>query len=256
MLRTLGALVGCLLVGQVAEAQESGQDPRVAEAKTACGAGDFQKGVRLLAELYTASDDPIWIFNQGRCYHQNAQPALALSRFKEFLRKSKGAPDEDVRDAQTYITEIETELQRERAASAGASSATGATTTVSTQTRATEPDPGRGWRYAGLGAGVLGGAALVTGVVFSVLVRKTETEVENQTKNGVVDWSSINGKLADGRRYETLQWVFYGVGAAAAVAGSALYWMGSTRAEPRSSSTRVSPLFMADGAGASLDMTF
>jgi hypothetical protein len=102
MMRTLGLLVSCLLAGQVAQAQESGVDPRVGDAKTACAAGDVQKGVRLLAELYTATNDPIWIFNQGRCYHQNSQLPQALARFKEFLRKSKGTPDEDVKDAQNW----------------------------------------------------------------------------------------------------------------------------------------------------------
>ena len=121
----LAVFVSCLLVGPWAQAQEAVVDPRVDEALTACMAGELQKGIRLLAELYTASEDPIWIFNQGRCYHQNAQLTQALSRFKEFLRKSKGGPgDADVRDAQKYIAEIEAELQPNRAA-AGTATATG-----------------------------------------------------------------------------------------------------------------------------------
>jgi hypothetical protein len=256
MMRTLGLLVCCLLAGQAAQAQEAGVDPRVGEAKTACAAGEVQKGVQLLAELYTATNDPIWIFNQGRCYHQNGQLPPALSRFKEFLRKSKGAPAEDVKDAQNYITEIETEQQKERSASGATSTAPAATAPVSTQVPAPEPKPGRGLRYAGIGVGIFGAAALATGVVFSLLVQQTQSEVENQTKNGMVDSSSISGKLADGYRYETLQWISYGVGAAAAIMGSLLYWMGTSSDEPRSSSARVSPLFMSNGAGASLQMAF
>jgi len=139
---TVGLLVASLLVGPLAEAQEPAVDPRVDEAQTACMAGEVQKGIRLLAELYTASEDPIWIFNQARCYHQNAQLTLALSRFKEFLRKSNGGPgDADVRDAQKYITEIETELQRDRPA-AGTATATGEATAGSTLAAGTAPPPG------------------------------------------------------------------------------------------------------------------
>jgi hypothetical protein len=254
MMRTLGLLVCGLLAGQVAQAQESGVDPRVGEAKTACAAGNVQKGIELLAELYTATNDPIWIFNQGRCYHQNAQLVQALSRFKEFLRKSKGTPDEDVKDAQNYITEIETEQQKERSLSGAASTATEATNTLSTQAPAPEPKPGRGLRYAGVGVGIFGVAALASGVVFGLLVRQTQNQVEDQTKSGVVDSSAISGKLSDGYRYETLQWISYGVGAAAVVAGSLLYWMGTGSAE--TSSARVSPMFMTNGAGASLQMAF
>ena len=67
MMKIFGMFVCCVLVGPMAQAQDSGLDPRVGEAKTACAAGDLQKGIRLLAELYTATNDPIWVFNQGRC---------------------------------------------------------------------------------------------------------------------------------------------------------------------------------------------
>jgi len=107
----LGIVMLSLSFVSLAQAQEAAADPRIGQAKEACIAGDFQKGVRLLAELYTASEDPVWIFNQARCYQQNAQSSLALSRFKEFLRKSKGGPeDKDIReDAKKYIAEIEAE---------------------------------------------------------------------------------------------------------------------------------------------------
>jgi hypothetical protein len=251
-------LMCCLLTARVAQGQEAGQDPRVSEAKAACVAGDVQKGVRLLADLYMASSDPIWIFNQGRCYHQNAQPVLAWSRFKEFLRKGQGALDEDIRDAKKYIAEIEAEQQREQPAIGGTATATTATPIVSTRSQSTPPAPGRGLRYTGIVAGIFGGAALATGVVFSLLVKQTKSDVENQTKNDVVAASAVSGKLADGRRYETLQWISYGVGAAAVITGSVLYWMGteSATAEPQVSSTYVFPVFMANGGGAGLHMTF
>jgi hypothetical protein len=257
-MRTLGLLMCCLLAGQAARAQESGVDPRVGEAKTACSAGDFQKGVQLLAELYTATNDPIWVFNQGRCYHQNSQLPQAMTRFKEFLRKSKGGPDEDVQDAQNYIKEIETELQKERSVPVTTPIAAGATTTVSTQVNVTppEPKPGRGLHYAGLGIGIFGVAALATGAVFSLLVQQTQKDVENQTGSGVVYSSSISGRMSDGASYETLQWISYGVGAAAAIAGGLLYWAGTSSDAPRPSSASVSPLFMTNGAGASLHMAF
>jgi hypothetical protein len=260
MQRPLGLLVCCLLAGRVAEAQEAGQDPRVGEAKTACVAGDVPKGIRLLAELYTASGDPIWIFNQGRCYQQNDQLTQALSRFKEFLRKSQGAPGEDVRDAQKYIAEIEAELQQAQTAAKSAYAPPGKpAATASTTAGTTEPEakPGRGLRYAGVSAMVVGGAALAAGVAFSVLMNKTAKDIESQTNNpNGANWSAVSGKYADGSRYETLQWISYGVGAAASIAGGVLYWMGATTAEPRVSATHVFPVLIAYGAGAGLHTAF
>jgi hypothetical protein len=160
------------------------------------------------------------------------------------------------RAAQAQESEIETEPQKARSLSGATSTAALATTAVSTHLPAPAPKPGRGLRYVGVGVGILGTAALASGVVFGLLVQQTQREVENQSKHGVVDSSAISGKLADGYRYETLQWVCYGVGAAAAIAGSLLYWMGTDSDEPRPSAARVSPMFMTKGAGASLQMAF
>lgn len=259
MYRMFGLLACCLLASRVARAQEPGQDPRVGEAKTACAAGDFQKGVRLLAELYTASVDPIWIFNQGRCYQQNDQLTQARSRFKEFLRKSQGMPGEDVREAQKYITEIEAELQRSQTAEKDSPKTSAETAATLSASGAASPEAkaGRGLRYAGVGAIIAGGTALAAGVVFSVLVNKTAKDIEAQTSNPKgVDWAAVNGKYSSGSRYETLQWVCYGIGAAASLAGGALYWMGTTVAEPRVSATHLFPVFMANGAGAGLHVVF
>ena len=254
--KMIGLIIVCLLAGRIARAQEAVQDPRVGDAKTACVAGDVQKGIRLLAELYTASNDPIWIFNQGRCYHQNVQLTQALARFKEFLRKSKGAPDEDIRDARNYITEIEAELHRQEQADRERSEATGDKLTVSGPNQPKPPEPGQGLRYTGVGVGILGGASLAAGVVFSVLVRQTQKSVENQTANDIVDGTAIKGKNDEGQRYETLQWISYGVGAAAVATGSVLYWLGTRSGNPQVAGTCVSPLFLANGAGASVHMAF
>jgi hypothetical protein len=260
MQRTFGFLVCFFFASAVAQAQESGQDPRVGEAKTACVGGDLQKGIRLLAELYTASGDPIWLFNQGRCFQQNDQLTQALSRFKEFLRKSEGAPGEDVADARKYIAELEAELQKAQPASkspAAPSAEPSVAVSTTAGPAAPETRPGRGLRYTGLGTIIAGGAFLATGAVFSVLVNKSNKDIESQTNQGTgVDWSAVSGKYSDGSRYETLQWVFYGVGAAATIAGSVLYWMGMTPAEPRVSAAHVFPVFVANGAGAGLHMAF
>ena len=258
-LRALALLSSCLLLGQAAQAQESGQDLRVSEAKTACGAGDVQTGVRLLAELYTATSDPIWIFNEGRCYQQNGQLPQALAKFKEFLRKSQGASGEDVHDAQDYIKEISAELQPAQPAPSSPSTATvEPAAAVSTQSSPAQPEthPGRGLRYAGIGTCIAGVAALATGVVFTVLVHNTDKNIETQANSNVVNWSEVSGKYSQGQRYETLQWVFYGVGAGAVMVGSVLYWLGSSSNEPRASATRVFPVLMANGAGAGLHMAF
>ena len=252
-------MVACLLlVPSLVQAQETRQDPRVANAKTACAAGDVQQGVRLLAEIYTATNDPIWIFNQGRCYHQNNQFSQALARFKEFLRKSSNGPAEDVKDAKSYIKEIEAELHKNEAKPEGPSPGVSGPTTIAQDKPGNAPNPqeGRGLRYTGVGCMVLGGLGLASGVAFTLLKQKAESDVENQTKSSTVPYSAVSGKFSDGKLYANLQWVGYGVGAGALLTGGILYYIGATRAAAPVSTTFIAPLFVTNGMGASLYQAF
>jgi hypothetical protein len=67
-------------------------------AKKACLVGDVSKGTEILADLYVRTDDPVYIYNQGRCFEQNGKNDQAVLRFKEYLRKDKGI-DSAARDA-------------------------------------------------------------------------------------------------------------------------------------------------------------
>jgi hypothetical protein len=242
-----------LLSGPLAFAQEAPQDPRVPEAKTACAAGDAQKAAQLLAELYTATNDPIWIFNQGRCYHQNNMLSQAVARFKEFLRKNTHGPAEDSRDAQSYINEIEAELHKNDVGPNGATAGT-----IAKDGSGATPDDsnGRALRYAGVGCFIFGGVALASGVVFSLLVNKTKNDVESKTANSGVPSSAISGDLTNGPRYETLQWVSYGVGATAVITGAVLYYFGARQVTSSTSTAMFSPIILNHGAGATVHLSF
>lgn len=51
-------------------------------AKKACLVGDVEKGVSILADLYVDTNDPAYIWNQGRCFEQNGKHDQAVLRFK------------------------------------------------------------------------------------------------------------------------------------------------------------------------------
>lgn len=235
-----------------ARAGESGFDPRVAEAKTACAAGDATKAIRVLAELYTETNDPIWIFNQGRCYHQNGLLSQALSRFKEFLRKSADSPPEDIRDAEGFIREIEADLRKQEEAGR----APVAVVPAGPGAASADEHPGRGLRRSGIACAIFGGAALASGVVFSVLVDRANRDVNDRTRTDVVPASAVSDSLHDGPRYETLQWIAYGVGAAAALAGGTLYYFGVRAAAGAADTPRVAPLVYVGGVGAVVRTSF
>src|SRR5438045_2018932 len=110
--RRAAALV-VMALGWPAAAQTA--DPREDQAKTACLGGRVQEGIDLLAQLYVATGDANYIYNQGRCLEQNGRPDEAIGRFQEYLRKGANLTAEDRADAERHIHECEQLRDRLRA---------------------------------------------------------------------------------------------------------------------------------------------
>jgi hypothetical protein len=65
------------------------------------------KGAEILADLYVDTSDSNYIYNQARCFEQNGKNAQAALRFKEYLRKAKKLPREDVDAVLKKIDELQ-----------------------------------------------------------------------------------------------------------------------------------------------------
>jgi tetratricopeptide (TPR) repeat protein len=109
-------VVACLLLAaRAAQAREQARevDAKERAAKTACLAGDYAKGVAILSELYVSTNDPVHIFNQGRCFEQNHRYDDALSRFREYLRVGRQISRADKADAQKHISDCQDLLAKQ-----------------------------------------------------------------------------------------------------------------------------------------------
>lgn len=91
-------------------------DAKAHKARIECAAGNFQEGVRLLAELWVATGDATFIYNQGRCYEQNGEDELAVSRFREYLRKVKRIDREQSESINRHIEELQHQAKTRAAA--------------------------------------------------------------------------------------------------------------------------------------------
>jgi hypothetical protein len=122
MVSTLGLLLatgGLSLAPPAAHADGE----RMKDVKRACAAGEVDKGVRLLADLYAETNDPTAIYNQARCYQQNARPELAASRFREYLRKAGNISAAERAEVDAFIREADAEAARRAAYPASATPA-------------------------------------------------------------------------------------------------------------------------------------
>jgi opacity protein-like surface antigen len=111
-----------LLVPASAQAQ-AGREAQERAAKKACLVGDTARGVEILTDLFVDTNDPTYIFNQGRCYEQNRLYEQAISRFREYLVKAKNASPEERADASKHITDCQAymaEAEAKKVASAAA----------------------------------------------------------------------------------------------------------------------------------------
>ncbi len=230
----------CLLVPHPASAAD---DPRAIEARRACAAARVDRGIELLVAIYAETGDVNAIYNQARCYQQNARPEHALERFREFLRVA-GSDASEHEQVTGFIRELESEIAaRDRRASLARAAANASGVAASTSNdRSARGAAGRWPAYL---AASVGTAALLGGAYFSWQTRSLHREVERPlpvlTPTGLADLSSR------GERAQRWQWIGYGLGSAALVTSAALFWFSGGS----ETSSRISLDFMVNGDGAS-----
>jgi hypothetical protein len=100
-------------------AQGASEDTKERSARKACLSGNYQKGVELLSDLFVKTEDPIFIYNQGRCFEQNGRCEEAVNRFREYLRKDKKMSPDEKADAEKHIADCQTLLGQKSAPEAG-----------------------------------------------------------------------------------------------------------------------------------------
>ena len=100
-------------------ARAGGEDAKERAARKACLSGNYQKGVELLSDLFVKTEDPIYIYNQGRCFEQNGRSAEAINRFREYLRKDKKMSADEKADAEKHIADCQALLGQKSAPETG-----------------------------------------------------------------------------------------------------------------------------------------
>jgi TolA-binding protein len=103
--RLLFLVAAFLLTARAVRAENI--DVKERAARTACLSGDAAKGAALLAELFVATENPVFIYNQGRCFEQNHRYDDAIARFQEFLRVGKKLKKDEKIDAQKHIADCQ-----------------------------------------------------------------------------------------------------------------------------------------------------
>ncbi len=285
------SLVGwcALLAGlsaAAAPARAASEESRERAAKKACLAGDAAKGVAILAELYVRTNDPVFIFNQGRCFEQNGKYEEAVIRFREFQQKNQDAGHGSDLEADRHIEKcqalLDAQKQREKgvptspptpppsvpaapvttvapavpsaaapvvAPPAEAREAAGIST-ESPQMIVLEARPavaGSGLRIAGIVVAAVGAAGIATGIMLNLKANSLASDIETELP---YQRSRENTRAS----YETWSWVSYGAGVACLAGGAVLYYLGYSKGRP--SQVALVPSVAAGSVGGTLQGAF
>jgi len=95
------------LTGRLAMAGGTQQEDQARAARKACLTGDYTRGVAILTDLFVDTEDPTYIYNQGRCFEQNLRYREASGRFQEYLRVAKKLTRAEKADVEQHIAECE-----------------------------------------------------------------------------------------------------------------------------------------------------
>jgi hypothetical protein len=218
-------------------------------AKKACITGDFSKGVDILGDLYVETNDPTYVFNQGRCFEQSHQWTEAIDRFREYMRKVPTLPVDTKVDVEKHIAECKTQIAEQSvlppapAASPEVASPPApavqpapptmdAVVVVPVPLAASRSD-GSGLRTAGIVVAAVGVAGIATGVALAFKTHSLTNQL-NQPAGYDRDLAQTN------KTYQTWGWISYGVGGAALAAGATLFILGHISGRSRGGAARLS----------------
>jgi hypothetical protein len=236
-------VVGALLT--VVPARAAPLDKREIQARADFAAGRYQQAVEKFAELYAQTADPVFLRNIARCYQKMKRPQEAIDRFHDYLHKAKDLSPGERTEIEGYIKDMEALRAAQEppvaatkptapAPPAPAAARTPEPTQEPEPTKTARPSPAetppaaatvstgapvpatnaRAWRVAGIATAGAGAALAGVGLAFGIAAQSAGESVGAQYDPATE---------ADGKRYEKLQWIGYGVGAAALVTGVLLY---------------------------------
>lgn len=241
------AVIGLLASEAGAQPGKVAAQAAFAEGQQRYAAGEYLPAASKFEAAYAADPDPVYLFNVAQAYRLGRQCPKAVSYYKRFLAAVPNPPN---------LTKVNQYLEQSQAcANAMAPVEPVTTTTPPPEPLVTAPlvteqpasdDPGRSRRWVGIGAMVLGGAALGFGAFYTTEAsRLTGERQEARTKCLSNPCAPGYGDAidAEGERAERRAQISYAVSGAAVIGGVVLYVLG--RSSERST---VAVIPTADGA--------
>jgi hypothetical protein len=231
--------------------------------------GHFDDAIGEFEKAYEAKQDPVLLYNLAQSHRRLGNHKRALDLYKNFLRRMPETPlraevearitslqklvDEDAARA-TQNPQLTTPLPPTGpapaiTAPAAAPVATAPAVATTASSAPADVGDGRALRIAGWATAGAGVVAVAGGVLFGLRTRSMSDRVTDAPVFQASDETS-------GKDAVTLQWVCYGVGAAALATGGVLLYLGWPRTAGSAPAVAVAPTLLPAGAGVVTGGTF
>jgi tetratricopeptide (TPR) repeat protein len=179
-------------------------------------------------KAYKLEPKPELLFNVARCHEVMAQLDKAIAYYERYLQEYPEAPNRAVVEARLV------NLRKRRGQARPADAKAPPPAPPPAVPRGPETASRWKWTTGWIAVGI-GGASLVTGIVFGVLAKNKADDFSSGVMEGR-PYQELNVIDESGKRYETLQIVTLAVGGALAAAGGGLLlWDVLGRRERRAS---------------------
>ena len=254
---------------------------RAKQARQLYKEGRYEDAAKIFSDLSSEHPDLlVFTRNLGACYYYLRRPEPALSNLREYLHRGQDVTPDDRSEVERWIAEME-QMRTQPATPAAAGPAvvaspgqppapvpttaevppatlpaanlppvtppTSAAEAVSSGPVDAPVSSGSRLRIAGIACGALGLVSIGTAIYYYTRASALSDRITSSKAPSASDFKS-------GKNAETMQWVFYGVGAGALATGSVLYYLGWRASLP--GATAVAPMVGPGFAGLSAQGAF
>lgn len=214
-------------------------------------AGDWDRAIEEYKKAEQLAPHPLNHFNLGLAYRGKGEWTAAIGEFKRYLELDPKSSRTD--EASAYIAELtkkvaaaeetkrsEEQRQREWIASGEA------------QRRAERQT--RILRWGGIGTAAVGLVTVGVGAYYGFEARRLSNDISGR----MTQWtdSDLDRLFADGESADTRFIVFTSVGAAAAITGGVVWYLGHRKRLSLERELLISPSLSGDGGSVHLQLTF
>ena len=259
-----------------------------AEGQKLFVAGDFRGALTWFKNGYMQSQDPAFLLNIAQCHRSLGETQEALMMFRLYLKSSPEGLNPQARVvASTAIKELESGAEATPPGAASGNAVPAAAPAAPARQALPAPDSGRKFRTAPAGMPVLEPTPELDAAQAEAMAAAPDTTGPTRRKlrvaalvcgavglasvgTGVYYWTRARSLsdsadqttvytksyYDDGKRAQTMQWIFYGAGAAALVASAGLLVYSQWFLTPTKASMSLAPMAAPGTAGLSAVGTF